>query len=573
MARRLCAAWLGVVLCLLLLTSLGSVSGGPHALADIFLLFEDLPVVVVRGILAGLALALPRQALEFGAGLGGWLERAVRPLLDRTALIALGVGVLAAGWLGARFAVVGFPLSMDEFMARFDAEIFRHGQLMAPVPLFWREFTKALQPMFLLPTAGGRYWASAYLPVNAAFLALAKSPAAMGLVNAAWSALSVIATFAVARRFWPDRPTIALVAALLLATSSQLLVTAMTTYAMPAHLALNMVWLYLFLRGDRAGHAGAAIVGFAACGLHQLVFHPLFAAPFVIQLWFERRWRSAIFYTTVYAASCLFWIFYWDLVLRFLGLTLPPSAVGSPGGFLAEAAGLIGAFNLSDAGLMARNLIRLTTWQNPLTVPLFVLGFAAAVRGKGPARAMALGIPAMIAALWVLLAFQGYGWGYRYLHGALGSLCLIAAWEWDRLCQGLSPTGRQAATGALGGIALGAILCLTPVRLWQAAQWVRPYAEAGAEIAKEPADIVLVDETGIWFGRHLVRNDPYLAMRPVVLDLAFLNRSQIALLCSRYSVALFDRSDAVRDGIHLFSAPAAGWRAQLRALSCRGPGL
>ena len=72
------------------------------------------------------------------------------------------------------------------------------------------------------------------------------------------------------------------VAAVLLATSSQFLLTAMTPYSMTAHLALNLAWLWLFLRGGVVGHSLAIAVGALACGLHQLVFHPLFVAPFAL---------------------------------------------------------------------------------------------------------------------------------------------------------------------------------------------------------------------------------------------------------------------------------------------------
>src|SRR3546814_2509369 len=70
----------------------------------------------------------------------------------------------------------------------------------------------------------------------------------------------------------------------------------MTAYAMTAHFALNMVWLALFLRNDWKGHFGAAVVAFLAIGLHQLQFHPLFAAGFLFWIVLQRRWGLAAFY-------------------------------------------------------------------------------------------------------------------------------------------------------------------------------------------------------------------------------------------------------------------------------------
>src|SRR6266852_644436 len=89
---------------------------------------------------------------------------------------------------------------------------------------------------------------------------------------------------------------------ILLACSSQFLITAMSPYAMTAHLALNMVWLWFFLRDTRAGHLMAAGVAFVACGLHQVIFHPLFAAPFLLSLLVARRWKLAAYHGVVYAA-------------------------------------------------------------------------------------------------------------------------------------------------------------------------------------------------------------------------------------------------------------------------------
>ena len=109
-----------------------------------------------------------------------------------------------------------------------------------------------------------------------------------------------------------------MVGVILLVCSSQFLITAMTPYAMTAHLALNMIWLWLFLRDTRGAHALAAGVAFVACGLHQVVFHPLFAAPFILSLLRARRWKLAGDYGAADARRHvgLFRIFYWSLVLR-----------------------------------------------------------------------------------------------------------------------------------------------------------------------------------------------------------------------------------------------------------------
>ena len=67
----------------------------------------------------------------------------------------------------------GYALSMDEFMAVFDTQIFRTGRLAAEVPQAWRPFMPALEPRFGMAVPGNAYWVSSYLPVNAVFRALA----------------------------------------------------------------------------------------------------------------------------------------------------------------------------------------------------------------------------------------------------------------------------------------------------------------------------------------------------------------------------------------------------------------
>ncbi len=531
---------------------------------EIFLHDQDLPILIgILGVIAFVRVA-PRV-------LPGWLARWLNRLAAKVRLlqikpptrplaVALGLAILCglAAWLGARWIFGDFPLSMDEFMANFDAVGLGRGTPMAPVPAEWRSYVVALQPVFGIHTAGGAFWGSTYLPINAALRALGAVLGAQTLVSPLLATISVVAVFGIARRLWPERPGVALAAAILLATSSQFLVTAMTPYAMNAHLAFNLVWLWLFLRGGRLGHAGAIVVGFLACGLHQFIFHPLFVAPFVLQLWLERRWSAAILYTLSYAAICLFWIDYPQLVLRYLGAA--PAVASAGGGTTAAAAhglttevkALLDDFEWSGVGYMSKNLIRFVTWQNLLTAPLALLGAVAAVRARGTLRSLVLGVLLTTLAMFVLMPYQGHGWGYRYFHGLLGSMCLVAAWQWGRLTDQL-PVGEtsNARIAFLVVAALSAGL-LFPIHAWQAHRYARPYMTAGAAIARAPTQVVLVDSVGVHFGADLIRNDPYLARPPFLVAVNLITPAQLTDLCSRYTISTFSRDDAARLGIALY---------------------
>jgi hypothetical protein len=482
-------------------------------------------------------------------------------------LIALATTAFA--WAGSRLVYDGYALSLDEFLARFDARIFQAGQWVGQVPAALRDYAPALQPQFVLYAPDHASWISGYEPMNPGLQALASLVGAQSLVSPALAGLAVIATWGAARRLWPDKPGMAVTAAVLLATSSQVLVTAMTPYAMTAHLALNMAWLWLFLRGGRLGHGLAPLAAFVATGLHQIVFHPLFAAPFVLELWLQRRWKAAAWHSLAYALIGGFWLLYPGQVAHHMATGQQAvAAVATQTNILARAAWLISAFDLGGLGLMAKNLVRFFTWQSLLTVPLALAALPAAIRAKGMLRAMVIGLALTTAAMLVLLPYQGHGWGYRYLHGLLGTLSLLAAWSWTRLADAQDPARQRAARAVFAAAAAASLLILLPIRLWQVHAFVHPYAVAERAIQASHADVVLVDSEAMWFGADLVRNDPFLRNRPVVMELGALKPEQVQVLCGRYRVAMFGAAEAKAAGIRLSGVATRN----PQQLGCERPG-
>ena len=153
-------------------------------------------------------------------------------------------------------------LAMDEFMTRFGEGMLLRGDLLARIPEAWRSFAVPLQPIFTFFAPADGLWGNSYRPVNAAVHALsARIFGVDAIANATLTALAVILVAAVARRLWPTRSDAAVLAAILVATSPQVLITGMTLYAMPGHLALNLAWLWLFLCGGRLGHGLAGVAG------------------------------------------------------------------------------------------------------------------------------------------------------------------------------------------------------------------------------------------------------------------------------------------------------------------------
>ncbi|HEY2482560.1 MAG TPA: hypothetical protein VGI30_10250, partial [Caulobacteraceae bacterium] len=481
----------------------------------------------------------------------------------RLVLVA-ALAVSVVGFVGWWWVFQAWPLSGDEFWAAFDTDIFRHGRLMAAVPPTWGPYVHALQPTWRLETPDHAFWASTYLPVNAgarAAFALLGSPALAGPV---WSALSVALVWDLARRLWPDRRDAAFVAAILLASSAQLILTAMTPYAMPAHLALNLAWLSLFLRRGALAQGGAIAVAFLATGLHQWLFSPLFAAPFIVQLWATGRRRAALVHALAYGLICVFWIAWPGLVFAAHGYPFLSPSHG------ATAFALANALNPFSGGLMAENLLRLTTWQNLLTVPLALAGAGLATRERAsPLFAMAAGIALILVFLLLITPFQGHGWGYRYLHGYLGSLCLLAAGAWVRLTAD-EPLGRRAWAAFGLASAASLIICL-PLRIGQAKAYAAPQVANWRALAHAGAEVVIVDADSLWFGMDLVRNDPFLIGQPKVMRLDALTPVEIEALCATHRTRLFVGADEALTNVSFQTAAERARRTRLRALAAAPP--
>jgi hypothetical protein len=422
--------------------------------------------------------------------------------------------------------------------------------------------------MYMLPLPPN-VWASSYLPVNAGLRALGRLAGAEWLVNPALSAFSIVAVWAIGRRLWPERPALALIAAALMATSPQLIVMSMSAYAMPAHLAFNLAWLWLFLRGGKLGHAGAIVLGFFATGIHQLIFHPLFVAPFVLQLWLDRRWSLAALYTVAYGAIGIFWIEYWPLAQWLAGVH-PDPATSTGGSYMIDRiADVLGNVYWRNVGVFGQNLFRFATWQNALVAPLALLGGIYAVRAKGTLRALALGIVFTLAVVFIATPTQTHGWGYRYMHGLLGSTALLAAFAWAQLTDALTPSRKAAAMNALAVACALSLAILTPLRTWQAWAYVRPYAAAEAGIQASGADVVVIDHNSdvLFDMGTLTRNDPFLAHGPKIMAMASMDEDQLRELCAAHpNLAIFNGRTAVSYGIDVVKWDIDPDIAKLRAL-------
>ncbi len=508
------------------------------------ILFADQDFICALAIAVALALAA-----RLTAALSQPVALKVQPA--HLAMLATCIAALVS-LAGVRLVFFNYGLTRDEAMAAFDAAILSGGQLVATVPAEWRAFTDALEPEFLFRLSGGLAWSSLYLPGNALLRALVGMAADPAWTGPLLIALAGWATWGSARILWPGRPDAALVATLLVFGAPQVIITGMTAYAMTAHLALNMLWLRLFLQNTKVSHAGAIATGWLATGLHQIVFHPLFAAPFILQMWIERRRTLAVSYAAFYGLIGLFWLSYARLATGLYGLS-PADGVSDP---LGNAMALVSNFSIFGLNTMLKNLLRFITWQHLALVPLVAL--ALRHRRELPAVLVSLlaGLALTLAAALVLMPYQGHGWGYRYIHGLIGGMALVAAYGWISTTGGANPD-RRASVNMMVYATLATVMVLLPLRAAQARAFVTPYARAHELIRASKDDVVIVDRTGLMFAVDLVRNDPLLRNVPKVLDLASLDEAQIQTLCRAYRVGIFDRKAGVALGIPVVESETA----------------
>ena len=440
--------------------------------------------------------------------------------------------LIFGGWFGHHVVTHGYALSRDEQMALHDAEIFARGQFAAPLPTEWREMAAALNRNFMSSAYGPDWTISGYRPVNALFhMAMSK----VGLVNftaPVMASIGLIATWRVTKRMWPADRQLQSFAILFYLCSAQIWTASMTSYAMNTLLAINMVWLAFFLRRDATGYGVAILIGFLGVGVHQVPYHPMFVAPFIALLLIERRWALALVFAGSYLASILFWTRYEDIAAILMGIGPLDRGNDSITSTMLSNNTIIEM--VQSLGFTAANLFRYFAWQHLLLLPLLLVAGKAAFRERNwllIAMFVAFLLPPMMKLFQI--PYQGHGWGYRYVHGAIGLTCILAAVGWRELTH----QGLQKPPGLILASALTLFVAL-PWQLSNAWRFSAGYAQVDKQMTSLKTDFVVVDTLATPFGSDLINNKGDLSNRPLRLVAANIKPGDISTLCRRGSVTL-----------------------------------
>ena len=510
-----------------------------------FMRSQDLPVLLGMTILLlGVAFFAPRLSLP-------------RSLPPRSMLVVIGLAImLLLGW-GCYELMDNFPLSRDEHMVLFDMAVFEKGRFAAPVALEWRGFAKALVPDFLLNSDHPIGFVSDYLPVNAALRLGFSWIADPVFFNPCLALIGGVALMDIARRAFAEDVGAQWVVLLIYALSSQMLVAAMTTYAMTAHMALNLVWLAAYLRGGKSGNSIAIVVAFLATGLHQIVFHVLFAAPFLLWRLRQGRWQAVAAYVAAYCIILGFWAGYPLFVRQMTGIS--HSGIEQNGSILGKIMELLVNQKVTGIAFMFFNLMRFFAWQNIALLPLLIAAAPLCWQGRTLAGPLLWGIVALLLLVTILLPYQGHGWGYRYLQPYFGSFALLAGFGYQRLAQQIGPKADGMVV-----VLSAATLCLSlPWLLWAAHRFVAPHAALEQVVSQHDTDFVIIDTQpstsldGRWVAnaRELVRNAPDLDNVPLRLSSAHLTPEMLSQVCRRGTVSVVTRADMRGVGFGLNAEP------------------
>lgn len=461
--------------------------------------------------------------------------------------------------VGTQFVALDFPLSMDEYMMRSQAQLVQNGHLLAQIADGWMPFTTPLRPEFLIIDTEFQYWAPGYRPGTAFLSAGFGAFGAQAWMNATLCALSVLLLWSLARTIFESQPGAVFLAVVLFATSAQFLVTGMTPYTMTAHLFASLLWLWLFVKDKNWTHVGAICVGAYAIGLHHIHVHLTFAFPFLVHLFFvRRRFALGLTYGAVYAAACVGWIFWMDLaewVSGFERIEEQVTRLDGGADFVQMAVNQgLSTHGVYDLAHWASNFTRLVAWQNLAFLPLIVIAFSGFRGMPLMLRLLFWSVITSLLPYIILMPAQGHGYGYRYLHQVLGNIALLAGFGWVAA----SRRGWDWSLRYVGVLGIISIVAGLPLRMYQTHSLVTPFARAMDVLEAQETDLVFLDERSIWYGVDLVRNALLLNNTPKIFAVSRLGADAMMHLCDGRT-AVFIGAEEMRSTGLAAASPLSGY--------------
>jgi hypothetical protein len=488
--------------------------GQPGGLTRIFFVlfaFDDYGATVCMLLILGLAVFVPALACRILRWAGE------HPLI----IAAIGLIVLCGGTLGVYH---NHPLSMDEYAAYFQSQVFAAGHLTGQFPLPQMDWLipPGFQNYFLSVSHGTGQVASYYWPAHALIMAPFTMVGMPWACNPVISALTLLVIHRLAMQIFADTEAAGL--ALLLTVASPVFFgIGISYYSMPSHLLANSVYALLLIRPTPSRVFAAGIVGSIALTLHNPVPHILFAAPWLV--WIATRPDGIRLLATLCAGylplSALLGIGWFEFSnhLRAEGQQLL-AAKADAADRLKE---MLGVFSLpTSTVLLSRSMALAKVWV--WGVPgLLVLACYGAVRERGHIVCRLFTISALTTLIGYLFfpQDQGHGWGYRYFHSAWMALPLLATAAiyrpvrfWDRPPDSIPPPAGifedQATKTYIAGCIVLTLVFGIGFRAWQMQSFMATDLNQLPHYHGTERRVVIVNYAGSFYAEDLVQNDPWL---------------------------------------------------------------
>jgi hypothetical protein len=358
----------------------------------------------------------------------------------------------------SRLVYQAHPLSMDEYAPWMQANAFAHGDLAAryPTELLDRVVPPEFQGVFIgVDKATGdaisRYWPG---------LALSMTPFAWlnigWCTNPAFGALALAMIYRLATDATGDR-TVGGWSMLIALASPQFTVNAISYYAMPGELALNLVFLWLLLKPNLKSAFAAGLVGGLAMIMHNPAPHVLMALPCLLWMACDRQRWSRLMVALIGYLPLLAIGFSWAMLMSSMDshemTALRPAYQNAASGLVSFVASFL---TLPDGPTLTARWYatwKMWIWACP---GLLLVPFLPHVRPT--CERLLLGGLATTYVFFLFVVFdQGHGWGYRYIHPAWAALPVAA---------GLWLASATEAARRFGGAMVAAGLLATPAFLW-----------------------------------------------------------------------------------------------------------
>jgi hypothetical protein len=488
------------------------VSGQPHGLTPVFFVLfvyqDDWATALELLILVAamlLASKVPARALLRAAG-------------EHPGTIAATAAVILCA--GTLFVYHDHPLSMDEYAAYFQSQVFATGHMTGQFPVALKDWLipSFFQDFFLQISHASGHVASTYWPGHALIMTPFALLGVPWACNPVLSALTLLVIHRLAMRMFEDVEAAGLALVLTIA-SPVIFGLGISYYAMPAHLLANSLYALLLIQSTPLRSFVAGVVGSVALCLHNPVPHMLFAAPWLI--WTATRPNGLRLLGPLLAGYLPLSIF---LGIGWFEFSSHLRSEGRENPLVMADANrlqaMLSLFSLPTPTVLLGRLIeiaKLWVWAAPGLLILAGYGAARWHRNTLSRLFAASALMTLIGYLFFPLD-QGHGWGYRYFHPAWMALPLLATAAIFRPVQTADattdrPAGLFENADTRQFVATCALLTLVfgvGWRAWQMQDFMRFDVTQIPGYSGTERRVLLIDPKFSFYGQDLVQNDPWL---------------------------------------------------------------